>query len=300
MEMNKVVRTMTIVGCGNVGKTLGRLWTQSGTVSIQCVLNRSAVSSQNAVDFIGAGAPITEWAAIPASDIFMLSVSDDAVRTCVSQLCGTGVLRTGNLVFHCSGALSSDCLSETQQYGAVVGSVHPVKSFANVQAACDSFAGTYCAIEGDAPALEVLNSLFELIGGILFSVEAAQKTIYHAGAVIVCNYFVALLEAGLRCYEKAGIERAVAYKVIRPFVQGTLDNVFALDTARALSGPIARGDLALIQRQYCELRQWSPALGRVYSELGVIAVDLAQIQGRVSEPVLSAIREVFRGDDSSR
>ena len=40
----------------------------------------------------------------------------------------------------------------------------------------------------------------------------------------------------------AGIDRARALSMVEPLVRETVDNVFRLGTARALTGPLARGD----------------------------------------------------------
>ena len=55
-----------------------------------------------------------------------------------------------------------------------------------------------------------------------------------------------------------------------------MDNVFRLGPARALTGPIARGDLATVDRQQAAVDAWHPGYGEVYRALAHATRDLAQ------------------------
>src|SRR5690606_13058292 len=106
-----------------------------------------------------------------------------------------------------------------------------------------------------------------------------DKLIYHAGSVFVCNYLCALLEAGLRCYGAAGIRLETAYRLMEPLVRETVDNVFRVGTVRALTGPVARGDATVVERELAALQGRDRHLATLYRELGRVALDLARSQG---------------------
>jgi predicted short-subunit dehydrogenase-like oxidoreductase (DUF2520 family) len=156
-----------------------------------------------------------------------------------------------------------------------------------------TFEGTYCAAEGDAAALDVLVPAFEAIGGRIVRIDPAAKTLYHAASVTVCNYMTALMEAGLRCYERAGIPRGTASAMIEPLARETLDNVFRFGTARALTGPIARGDAEVVARQAALLASMDPVLAAIYRDLGAVAVDLAREHGVADSQALDRIAALF-------
>jgi len=136
----------------------------------------------------------------------------------------------------------------------------------------------------------------ERIGAIVSNIDPGFKTIYHAASVIVCNYLTALLETGVRCYEKAGFTREDALRMIEPLVRETLDNAFKLGTVQALTGPIARGDHAVVARQVEALGAWEPRIAAIYKDLGAVAVDLARAQGEADAGALAAIERVLTGD----
>lgn len=289
--------TLNIIGCGRLGRTLGRLWAHSGAFVIHDVLNRSLAHSESAVAFVGTGRAVGAVTEMRAADIWMLTVPDDQIADCCTRLAESGRLAAGNIVFHCSGALPSSELARAAARGAHVASVHPLRSFADPVTAVQTFAGTYCVAEGNAGAIAELRPAFERIGASVFEIDPALKTIYHAASVIVCNYLVALLEAGLRCYEKSGFERDTAQSMMEQLVRETLDNVFKLGTAKALTGPVARGDRTVVARQIAALDVWDPRIAGIYRELGRIAVELARTQGKTDAAALAAIERALLDKD---
>ncbi|NQU25601.1 MAG: DUF2520 domain-containing protein [Candidatus Nealsonbacteria bacterium] len=288
------MKTLDIIGCGKLGSTLAKLWTDLELVQVRSILNRSTQSGRRAAEFVGAGRPIDDYAQLEPADVMMIASPDEAVEQCCLELCRTEVLADGVTLFHCSGSLPSTLLKPARQRGAVIASLHPVKSFADPAAAVATFSGTFCAVEGEPAACDVIRELLKPCGAIPFQVESQFKTIYHAATVIVCNYLVALMEVGLKCFEKAGIPRATAEKIIEPIVRGTVDNVFRLGPVEALTGPIARGEVSVVEAEVADLSAWNDLIGRIYSELGHVAVDLSAAQGTASADALAAIEDALR------
>jgi predicted short-subunit dehydrogenase-like oxidoreductase (DUF2520 family) len=289
-------RTLNIIGCGRVGRALGRLWAHNDTFKIQDVLDCTLEKSESAVAFIGDGRAVDALAGMRRADVWMLTPPDDQIVVCCTALAASGLLTAGNIMFHCSGALPSRDLAPAAACGAIVASVHPLKSFADPAVAAQTFRGTYCAAEGDARALAMLRPAFERIGGSVSDIDPGFKTIYHAASVIVCNYLTALLETGLRCYEKSGFERDTALRMMEPLVRETLDNVFSLGTVQALTGPIARGDHAVVARQVDALEAWEPGVAAIYRQLGAVAAELARAQGKADPAALAVIERLFAGE----
>ncbi|MEW7848664.1 Rossmann-like and DUF2520 domain-containing protein [Massilia aurea] len=267
--------TLNLVGAGHVGRVLGRLFASSGAFALQDVLTRSQASAQAAVDVIGAGHACTDVALMRPAPVWLLAVSDDQIESVSALLAQTHDL-TGAVVFHCSGAKASAALQAVRAGGALVASVHPIRSFADPERVAREFAGTFCGVEGDAAALAVLNSAFEAIGARLVPIDGAAKTVYHAAAVFASNYLTTLLDAALRAYQAAGIPEAVARELAQPLASETLANVFRLGPAAALSGPVARGDVATVARQEQALLDWDDATGRLYGALVPLTADLAR------------------------
>jgi len=287
------MRKLNIIGCGNVGKTLGRLWRQQKVFAIGDILNRSEESGSSAVRFIGAGRAVTGVAAMSPAEVFFIGTSDDQIVDCCRVLASSGLLRPGDVVFHCSGAMPSADLISAKEAGAWIGSVHPVKSFANPDVAVGDFSGTFCGMEGDEQALAVLRPAFEAIGGKTFAINPQFKTIYHAAAVMVCNYLTSLIEIGAQTYLKAGLDRETSMQVMEPIVRGTVENIFNSGTVQALTGPIARGDHSMVSKQVAALSDWNPRFGNLYRDLGATALELSRLQGTASPESLAVLAELL-------
>jgi predicted short-subunit dehydrogenase-like oxidoreductase (DUF2520 family) len=289
------MKTCNVIGAGRVGRTLAALWASQRTFEIQDVLDRTIEGARSAVGFVGQGTPLERPQDLRAADVWMLSTHDGGIAQACGELARSGVLRVGDIVFHCSGSLGADQLDPAAQMGALTASVHPLKTFADPGVARSTFAGTYCTAEGDEAALDVLTPAFEDIGARMAKIDPQHKTLYHAASVIVCNYLTALLETGLRCYEHAGLPRATAAAMIEPIVRDTVQNVFDLGTAGALTGPIARGDKSVVMRHVQALTQWQPHVAEIYRELGAVAVQLAREQSAAPSAALDRIEVLLKG-----
>lgn len=275
------MRTLNIIGSGRVGRACGRLWAQAQVFEIQDVLTRSKESASEGVKFIGAGHAVGGLAEMRGADVWMIATRDDAIVPSCRTLAESGKITPDDIVFHVSGATSSSELKPAKERGALVASVHPIKTFTDAEQAVQSFPGTYCSAEGDPGALRVLRPAFEKIGAKVFDIASELKSLYHSGGVFSCNYLVALIEQALRAHEKAGIPRAASLKALEPMVRETVDAIFDKGPARALTGPISRGDVLTVQRQLAAVEAWDAAAGGLYRGLGMIAVALAEADGRL-------------------
>lgn len=288
------MKTLNIIGCGNVGKTLAHLWVKHGVFQIQDVCNRSLESAQAACAFIGQGNPIHSYEDLRHADVFLIGTADQSITDCCELLVASNVLEAGNIVFHCSGALPASILDSAKKTGALIASIHPIKSFADPSLCITNFAGTFCGAEGDADALDVLEKSFQAIGAQTLHVDSANKTFYHAASVVASNYLTSLLELSIQSYVKAGLTREQALKIIEPIAHGTIKNIIGLDTARALTGPIARGDVSTVSTQLNAFQDWKPEYGDLYRLLGGVALDLSVIKDAASPDSLDKIAKLLK------
>jgi predicted short-subunit dehydrogenase-like oxidoreductase (DUF2520 family) len=276
------MRGLTVIGGGHVGRVLGRLFAATGAFAVQDVLARSAGSAARAAAFIGSGVAAASYSALRPTDVYMLSVTDDQIVPACEALAAAVPLR-GAVVFHCSGALASDRLQAARAAGACVASVHPIRSFADVDAVAAGFAGTFCGVEGDQQALDVLLPALSAIGARAVQIDPAAKTVYHAAAVFASNYLVTVIDAALRAYQAAGIPEAVARELARPLAIESMENAFRLGAAPALTGPVARGDMATVLRQQDAVMAWDAATGQLYRSLVPPTIALAE-RKRAGQP----------------
>ncbi|MGB0712734.1 MAG: Rossmann-like and DUF2520 domain-containing protein, partial [Gammaproteobacteria bacterium] len=287
-----VMKRLNIIGCGRVGRVLGRLWFEAGVCAPGEVLNQGVESAQAAVDFMGTGAAVRSLEDMSAAEVWMIATSDAAIPGAMTGLVHSGLPRAGDIIFHCSGALASSVLRGPGVADSVhVGSLHPVKTFPEAHAALQSFAGTWCAVEGTEEAVAFLREAVRCIGAQSFTIYPADKVLYHAAMVMVCNNLTALMDAGLDLLAHAGVAPDRGAEIIAPIVHETLDNVLRLGPPDALTGPVARGEAALVARQLERLDALDAEQARLYRVLGLRALKL--VERRVG-PLRGAWLEVRR------
>jgi predicted short-subunit dehydrogenase-like oxidoreductase (DUF2520 family) len=289
--------TLNIIGCGRLGKTLGCLWRQKKILHVQDITTRSLASARASADFIGGGTACSLESLRPA-DFTMISTNDGSIADCAKRLAVTGILRPGDIVFHCSGAHGSEILSAVRRRKALIASVHPIKSFAEPASAAASFPGTFCGVEGDSAAAAQLNLLFGKIGGIPFPLRSETKTLYHAAMTMSANYLVTLLQLSVDTLQQAGLSSATASKIIEPLVRNTVDNIFSLGPAEALTGPVSRRDEAIVRRHLEALQSWQPETAELYRILGRQTLKLARTLSDAAPEQERAMNAVLKAKDN--
>jgi len=287
---------IAIVGPGVVGTTLGILASRAG-YRVVGVAGRSEDRSRASAEAIGAGVRVGTAGEIARSaGLVLLTVPDDAIERVCLQLAVEGAFAPGAVVAHCCGALPGDILAPARdRCGAAIGSMHPLQTFPDPADAVRSFAGTFCFCEGDPRAVAVLKRFAEDIGGQVVVMDSGGKLLYHASAVMAGNYLTALLDAALATAERAGIPRDRAAAALEPLVRAAVENVLAAGTAKALTGPIARGDEVLVARQFRAVSEADERLGGVYRALGAWTVELALRKGSINDAQAARLRGILTG-----
>lgn len=273
------MRTLSIIGAGRVGRSLGKLFHQFEVFQVTSVMSRSLESAVSSCAFIGAGEPVASIEQWRVPDVVMLAVPDDEIEGQVSVLLQHALVQTDCVVFHCSGSKSSSILAPLHECGAHVASVHPVRSFADPGLVVSDFHGTMCGIEGDRLALQTLSSAFAAIGAQVFELSSEHKLRYHAAAVFASNYLVTLIDVAQQCYVAAGLDPDLAARLAKPLASKTLENCFRLGTTAALTGPIKRGDFETVQRQENDLLSLDRNIADLYKSFVPLTTEIAERSG---------------------
>lgn len=260
---------VAIVGAGKTGRALGKLAHRAG-YRIGPVVCRTRAHAEEAVAFIGAGSPGTEPR---GAALTLVAVPDGAIAEVARALQAA----PGAVVAHTCASLGADALRPHRPAGAL----HPLRSFGDPGRAVELFRGTACAVDGDDEAVRVLEEFARAIGGAPLRVRTDRKALYHAGAVFASNYLVAILDAALRLFEKAGVPRAEAAGALAALSEGALANVKSVGIPEALTGPVERGDADTVRRHAESLAAHAPELGGVYADLARLTVEVALAKGSI-------------------
>lgn len=190
--------------------------------------------------------------------IVLLAVPDAAIPAAAARV------GAGPLVGHLSGSLGLDALAPHAGF-----SLHPLMT---VTAAGAHFGGVCAAIDAanDEARLSA-ERIAEMLGMSPFRVRAEDRAAYHAAASVASNFLVTLEGFAEELAATAGVPRAA----LVPLVRASVENWAALGAETALTGPVARGDLATIARQRAAVAERLPARLAVFDALVEATSDIA-------------------------
>lgn len=192
------------------------------------------------------------------ADVVLLAVPDGAIADAAARIV------PGPVVGHCSGATGLDVLRPHPAF-----SLHPLLT---VLGAGTSFAGAHAAIDGsDDRALAVAQRLADALGLETFRVRGEDRAAYHAAASIASNFLVTIEGVAERLAATAGVPR----QALLPLASAALSNWGARGAEAALTGPVARGDEATVERQRAAVADRAPDALALFDALVAATRELA-------------------------
>jgi predicted short-subunit dehydrogenase-like oxidoreductase (DUF2520 family) len=165
----------------------------------------------------------------------------DALIVATPDAAITGVARSvepvaDTVVVHLAGSLGLDVLAPHPRRAVM----HPLVALPTPEIGARRLVGAWFAITGDPFARTLVDAVY----GRAFTVADGDRAAYHAAASIAANHLVALMGQ----VKRIGDEVGVPFEAYLELAADSLENVAALGPTQALTGPIARGDEATVQR----------------------------------------------------
>jgi predicted short-subunit dehydrogenase-like oxidoreductase (DUF2520 family) len=283
-------RTISIVGAGRVGKTLGKCLHRLGW-RIGAVVARSDAHAKAVVHWIGAGMPRGRVTGdVFEADVILLATPDDVLEQVAARLARTGgKAGNGNVVLHTSGALDSSVLSPLARLGAATGSLHPMQTFTGREV--PKLNGVIFTVEGDPTARRVAQRIARQLGGVPVTIDAKSKAAYHAAGALVAGHALALIEAATRILMRCGFTRRRAMQAVLPLTRQMLDNFERLGPQTAWTGPIARGDYAIVQAHGKALRAYPREFQQAYAALALLA---GRVLAKDSKVTIAGVKRALK------
>jgi len=278
------------IGAGTVGTALSVRLSSKGYLVI-AVSSRSQTSATNLAQRVsGCHAFNNNQDVADAAELIFITTPDDAIASVASEI----KWHTGQSVVHCSGALSTDILESAKKLGAQIGAFHPLQTFASVKQAIENIPGSTFALEAEEPLLNTLKDMATALDGHWVELKARDKVIYHASAVIACNYMVTLVKLATDLWQSFAIPPHQATQALMPLLRGTLNNIDTVGIPQCLTGPIARGDTGTIKKHLDALQKVAPVLLSTYQELGLQTIPIALAKGRINQHQAEELQAILK------
>ncbi len=282
------------IGAGTVGTALS-IRLSDGGYPVVAVSSRSQTSAEKLAETIsGCRAVSNNQAVADAAELVFITTPDDTIASIVSGI----QWHPGQNVVHCSGADSADILEPARKLGAKVGAFHPLQTFASVKQAIENIAGSTFAVEAEEPLSNTLKEMATAVGGNWIELKATDKVVYHAAAVIACNYLVTLVKLATDLWQTFDVPADKASQALLPLLRGTINNIDTIGIPQCLTGPIARGDTGTIKKHINALEKVAPALLSTYCELGWQTVPIALAKGKINQQQAEELQAILKPDST--
>jgi predicted short-subunit dehydrogenase-like oxidoreductase (DUF2520 family) len=288
-------RSLSIVGAGRVGRTLGRRLHRLGW-RIDAVITRSTPTSRIAVREIGAGEPYSLLVPeIVDSNVILLATPDGELSGVAAALAKFDEAKLrGKIVLHTSGALDRTVLAPLARRGAFTGSLHPMQTFTGRGA--PKLEKVIFAVEGDRSAKIVARKIARSLGGLPVNIDSKNKPAYHAAGALVAGHGLGLIEAATQVLLKLGFSRRDAMRALLPLMRQMLDNFERLGPRESWTGPVSRGDFATVAKHTKALQKHPREFHDAYAALALLASRvLSKSSAASSKQLKRALRKSTGG-----
>ncbi|MCW2925063.1 MAG: Ketopantoate reductase PanG [Thermoleophilia bacterium] len=270
-----------IVGAGRLGCALA-LALQDAGCTVTGASSRSPEGRARASALLGLDATASVEEAVLGADVAILAVPDDAIDGVVACLAET-MLGPPRLTVLTSGCASLRALDRLVDHGGATARLHPLVALTR-DARGAALSGAVAAVDGSGPeAREQVEALARAAGLRTVEVADADRVAWHAAATLAANASVALLADALELAARAGVDAATSLDAFGRLALGAVERAVAEGPARALTGPVSRGDAGTVATHLAWLDAEAPELAPTYRALSSDAARLARDAGRLDD-----------------
>ncbi len=243
---------ISIIGSGNVATHLAAAFKNAGHRIIQ-VYSRDMHNAALLAYHVGAEATDDLDRIDPETDLFLISVKDDAIAAIAESLS-----KYQKLTVHTSGATDIDVLLTYSQNAGVF---YPLQTLSKNKEV--DFLSVPLCIEGaDEIITGLLEQLAQTISNNVYRVNSAQRKVLHVAAVFACNFPNYLYGAAQHLLAENGM----GFEMLRPLILETAQKVQDHLPAGVQTGPAIRNDKNTMAA-HLQMLGDEPALTAIYELL---------------------------------
>jgi predicted short-subunit dehydrogenase-like oxidoreductase (DUF2520 family) len=219
---------ITIIGSGNVATHLAAAFKNAGHLIVQ-IYSRHMQNAALLAYHVGAE-PIDDLNQInPETDIFIISVKDDAIISIAQTLS-----KYQKLIVHTSGATG---LSSILAFASKAGVFYPLQTLSKNKEV-DFFTVPLCIEGADEAITRELEELARTISNNVYRVNSEHRKILHLAAVFACNFPNYMYTVAQQLLAKHNME----FDLLRPLILETAQKVQNHLPAEVQTGPAIRND----------------------------------------------------------
>ena len=274
------IEPVALVGAGRAGRALAAAFRAAGLP--HALVDRTGIVEQH-------GPPIftSRADAVQRSPAILVAVRDGQLDVALDELRLQDGVQTGAVVLQVSGSAEPAARARITAAGVHYGTFHPLLPLIDPSLASFRLQGSVIGIEGDDAASEVAARLAQRLGATTIEIPREERAAYHAAAVIASNFPVTLAALAEGLLSRIGVDSVAAHRAVRALMAASVENLAAAPRALdALTGPIARGDVATVRAHTTALHGSRP-YHEVYEVLSRATLVLMRQRGDDAATVTS-------------
>ncbi len=246
-----MIKTITIIGSGNVASHMGKELKNSGLQVVE-VFSPNRQHANNLAGLLNAGVSDNLSTLSPKSDLYLICVPDKFVKTVSDEIPFT----TG-IVAHTSGITPLSAVKRHINHGVF----YPLQTFSK-NSTIDFMSVPFCL---EASSKDVLNQLYEtasLLSCNVKNINSKNRMLLHLAAVFVNNFVNYLYSVS---YELLN-ENNLSFDFLIPLIEETANKIKNTSPLQAQTGPAMRNDKHTIAL-HSKLLLEQPEIKHLYNEI---------------------------------
>lgn len=204
--------SVLIVGNGNVGTQLFEAFQSINTLKVQLISSRNLKN-------------------IPAAEITIIAVTDDAIGEVSSQI-------SNDFVVHTSGSVPLSGLENRTRKGVF----YLLQTFSKDKKV-DFTEVPFCLEASTENDLKLLEKLARYLGQKIYHITSEQRKAIHVAAVFANNFTNHLYKIANDICET----HKVPFEILHPLIKETAEKIKVLSPSQAQTGPALRKDAETIK-----------------------------------------------------
>lgn len=222
---------VAVIGSGNVAQHLIKVFDASpGILLVQAF----ARQKESLLHLLPESKITDSYTDLQEADVYIISVSDDAIAQVSSLL-----PFTGRLIVHTSGSVAMQELNPANRRGVF----YPLQTFSKNKEV--NFKEVPLCLESEDPKdFELLQKLAASVSDNVYAINSGQRQSLHVAAVFVSNFVNHMYTIGSTICN----EHNVPFDILKPLIKETAEKVQQLPPVQAQTGPAKRGDSTTMQK----------------------------------------------------
>lgn len=222
------IRSIAIIGTGNVATHLGKAFVQAG-VEIAHIAGRDTEKAAALATELGVASSSSISNSLPHADLYLIAVKDDAIGMVAKE-----IFAPGRNLAHTAGAVISEILRFDHNHFGVI---WPMQTLTKNNAI--DLSQTLMAVTGSDDKIQTaLGELMRKISSRVLEVSDEQRAVLHLSAVWINNFTNHMYDIAAQLLK----DNNLPFDVFFPLIEEHISKLHSLSPDQLQTGPARRGD----------------------------------------------------------